>query len=128
MSQKAFQTQDQKARMSLEDHMNVQITEAAANQIKALVEDHGDAFIGVRLVIRGGGCSGMQYDFAFVLDPEEDDLLFYQDNALLVVDPMSLMYLDGSTLDYTEELAGSQFVISNPAVKTKCGCGKSFSA
>lgn len=111
----------------LENHMNVIITNTAAEQIESLVKARGEGCVGVRLMIRGGGCSGMQYDFAFVITPDENDLQFYQGNALLVVDSMSIMYLDGSTLDYTESLAGSQFIIKNPTAKQTCGCGSSFS-
>ncbi|HET7663715.1 MAG TPA: iron-sulfur cluster insertion protein ErpA, partial [Rhodanobacteraceae bacterium] len=81
----------------------------------------------LRVYINGGGCSGFQYGFTFDEDQAEDDLAIDRDGVRLLVDPLSLQYLAGAEVDYTESLSGAQFVIRNPNARTTCGCGSSFS-
>src|SRR5690606_2765859 len=76
---------------------------------------------------QGGGCSGFQYGFEFDENQAEDDMAVATDGVTLLVDPLSLQYLMGAEVDYSEGLSGAQFVIRNPNAKTPCGCGSSFS-
>jgi iron-sulfur cluster assembly accessory protein len=84
-----------------------------------------DGEIGLRVGVRGGGCSGFQY--ALALDEKkDDDLVFEHDGIRVIVDPSSLRYVDGSKVDYTESMMGSGFEVVNPNVVASCGCGSSF--
>jgi len=100
---------------------------AAANKVRALVEEEGNPELALRVYIQGGGCSGFQYGFEFDENRAEDDVALMADGATLLVDPLSLQYLMGAEIDYTENLAGAQFVVRNPNARTTCGCGSSFS-
>ena len=80
----------------------------------------------LRIYIVGGGCSGFQYGFEFA-DVEPDDLMIQIDSTAVVIDPLSLQYLQGATVDYIEDLRGAQFHVNNPHAETTCGCGSSFS-
>ena len=102
-------------------------TAAAAAKVRELIQEEGNAALALRVYIQGGGCSGFQYGFEFDENRAEDDLAVDTDNVTLLVDPLSLQYLMGSEVDYTESLQGAQFVIRNPNAKTTCGCGSSFS-
>jgi iron-sulfur cluster assembly protein len=81
----------------------------------------------VRLGVRGGGCSGYEYTIGLVSEVDEHWLTFEFDGVTIVVDPMSLMYIEDVTLDYVNNPLNSGFKFNNPAVKTTCGCGSSFS-
>ena len=100
----------------------IKFTENALKQIKHLLssKDNGSFF---RIAIKGGGCSGFQYDFSYDLKPSEDDLV--QNNIL--IDKQSADLLKGSEIDYVDELIGESFKITNPQTKSSCGCGVSFS-
>jgi len=102
-------------------------TPAAAAKVRALVEEEGNCELALRVYIQGGGCSGFQYGFEFDENRADDDLALVADGATLLVDPLSLHYLMGAQIDYTENLAGAQFVVRNPNARTTCGCGSSFS-
>ena len=98
------------------------ITPSASEQIKEVLLDEQAPY--VRAFISGGGCSGFNYGFTIETEKSEDDFVLDQ----LIVDAMSMQYLEGATIDYTRDrLQGSQFVISNPNAKSTCGCGSSFS-
>lgn len=101
-------------------------TAAAAGKVGELIAEEGNPALKLRVYISGGGCSGFQYGFTFDEDRAEDDLAIEKDGVLLLVDPLSLQYLTGAEVDYTESLTGAQFVIRNPNAKTTCGCGSSF--
>ena len=103
-------------------------TGAAAAKVRELISEEGNAALALRVYIQGGGCSGFQYGFEFDENRAEDDVAIDTDDVTLLVDPLSLQYLMGSEVDYTESLQGAQFVIRNPNAKTTCGCGSSFSA
>jgi iron-sulfur cluster insertion protein len=104
----------------------LQFTSAAAHKVRELMLEEGNPSLKLRVYIQGGGCSGFQYGFSFDEDAQEDDLAVETDGVTLVVDPVSLQYLTGAEVDYSESLHGSQFVIRNPNAKTTCGCGSSF--
>lgn len=105
----------------------LQFTTAAAAKVRELAAEEGNLDLKLRVYIQGGGCSGFQYGFEFDEAQAEDDLAVLTDGMTLLVDPLSLQYLMGAEVDYTESLHGAQFVIRNPNAKTTCGCGSSFS-
>lgn len=101
-------------------------TAAAAAKVRELIAEEGDPDLKLRVYIQGGGCSGFQYGFEFDREQAPDDVAVVTDGVGLLVDPLSLQYLAGAEVDYTESLHGAQFVIRNPNAKTTCGCGSSF--
>ena len=101
-------------------------TDSAADKVKALIEEEGNPELKLRVFVTGGGCSGFQYGFSFEEAAEDDDLAVERDGVTLLCDPLSLQYLGGAEIDYSESLQGAQFVIRNPNAKTTCGCGSSF--
>ena len=101
-------------------------TAAAAAKVRELIAEEGNAGLKLRVYIQGGGCSGFQYGFEFDEARGEDDIAIVTDGVILLVDPLSLQYLAGASVDYSESLSGAQFVIRNPNAKTTCGCGSSF--
>lgn len=103
-------------------------TDNAARKVKELIEEEGSPDLKLRVFVSGGGCSGFQYGFTFEDTVNEDDTVIEHDSVALLVDPMSLQYLMGAEIDYTDGLQGSQFVIRNPNATTTCGCVSSFSA
>ncbi|KEY58137.1 iron-sulfur cluster insertion protein ErpA [Serratia sp. DD3] len=113
--------------MSDEAALPLKFTEAAANKVKDLIADEENPNLKLRVYITGGGCSGFQYGFTFDDKVNEGDATIEMQGVELVVDPMSLQYLVGGAVDYTEGLEGSRFVVVNPNAKTTCGCGSSFS-
>ena len=105
----------------------LEFTEAAANKVKFLIADEDNPELKLRVYITGGGCSGFQYGFTFDDKINDGDMTIEKQGVSLVVDPMSLQYLVGGCVDYTEGLEGSRFIVTNPNAKTTCGCGSSFS-
>lgn len=103
-------------------------TISAASKVAQLITEEGNSNLMLRVYIQGGGCSGFQYGFTFDEEMQEGDTEIVTDGVKLVVDPMSMQYLMGAEIDYTEGLQGAQFVIRNPNATTTCGCGSSFSA
>ena len=103
-------------------------TDSAANKVKELIEEEGNADLKLRVFVTGGGCSGFQYGFTFDEVANEDDTAMQKNGVTLLVDPMSYQYLVGAEIDYTEGLEGSQFIIKNPNATSTCGCGSSFAA
>ena len=102
-------------------------TSAAATKVAALIDEEGNPELMLRVYIQGGGCSGFQYGFTFDEAEKDGDTRVIKDGVTLLIDPMSLQYLSGAEVDYTEGLQGAQFVIRNPNATTTCGCGSSFS-
>ena len=104
----------------------VNVTDIAAEKVRDFVQSQSaEGDVGLRVGVRGGGCSGFQY--ALALDERREDDHVFEVNAIRVlVDPASLQYVDGSTVDYTENFMGSGFEVSNPNVVASCGCGSSF--
>lgn len=103
------------------------ITAAAASKIMQLVTEEQDPNLCLRVYIVGGGCAGFQYGFAFDQNTNSDDTVISQNNIRVLVDALSLQYLQGATVDYVENLQGAHFVVKNPNANTTCGCGSSFS-
>jgi iron-sulfur cluster insertion protein len=101
-------------------------TSQAAAKVADLIAEEGNDDLMLRVYIQGGGCSGFQYGFTFAEAIEDGDTEIVTDGVKLLVDPMSLQYLAGAEIDYTEGLQGAQFVIRNPNATTTCGCGSSF--
>lgn len=105
----------------------VNFTDAAADKVRALIEEEGDDQLKLRVFITGGGCSGFQYGFTFEEEVNEDDTQVDNGGVTLLIDPTSYQYLVGAEIDYSDGIEGSQFVIRNPNATTTCGCGSSFS-
>lgn len=101
-------------------------TEAAALKVKGLIEEESNPNLKLRVFVSGGGCSGFQYGFTFDENEDEGDTRIENCGVTLLVDPMSVQYLQGAEIDYREDLNGAQFVIRNPNASTTCGCGSSF--
>ena len=101
------------------------ITPACFSRIRTLKQLTGKEIL-LRLAVDGGGCSGFQYRFEMTEAAESDDHVFADDAATLLVDPISLPILQGSTIDYKTELMGARFVVENPNASSSCGCGTSF--
>jgi iron-sulfur cluster insertion protein len=101
------------------------LTQAAAKRIGAIAERQGRAAI-LRLSVEGGGCSGFQYKFDLADAAEAEDLTSETDGVTLVVDPISLDLVAGSTVDFVESLGGAAFKVDNPNAAAGCGCGSSF--
>ena len=105
----------------------VTLTDIATEKVEGVPRSENAAAVrrGLRVGVRGGGCSGFQYSLA--LDEQrDDDQVFEHEGIRVLVDPASLRYVDGSTVDYTESLMGSGFEVQNPNVVASCGCGSSF--
>jgi len=105
----------------------ITITESAKTKILDLLAEEGNPDLALRTFVQGGGCSGMSYGFTFDEITNEDDFEVPLEKFKVLVDSASMQYLQGSSIDYKEDLQGSQFVISNPNAQTTCGCGSSFS-
>lgn len=102
-------------------------TSAAAKKVADLIAEEGNPELMLRIYVQGGGCSGFQYGFTFDETVNEGDEQVVTDGVTLLIDPMSVQYLMGAEVDYSEGLQGAQFVIRNPNATTTCGCGSSFS-
>lgn len=103
-------------------------TDNAANKVRQLIDEEGNAQLKLRVFVQGGGCSGFQYGFTFDEETGEDDTVMEKNGVTLLIDAMSYQYLVGAEIDYKDDLEGAQFVIKNPNATTTCGCGSSFSA
>ncbi len=101
------------------------LTQAAADRVGQIAQRQGRPAI-LRLSVEGGGCSGFQYKFDLVDAPEADDSVSETGTASLVVDPISLELVAGSTVDFVESLGGAAFRVENPNAAAGCGCGSSF--
>ena len=104
----------------------VTISDRAATRIAEIVASEPGRQM-LRVSVSGGGCSGFQYGFDLVASPDGDDLIVEKAGARVVIDPISLMYMAGSEIDYEDSLLGSAFRIKNPMATAGCGCGTSFS-
>lgn len=104
----------------------ITLTESAAERVQRFLANRGKG-IGLRLGVKTTGCSGMAYTLEFVDQLEETDTVFEDRGVKVILDPKSLVYLDGTELDYTREGLNEGFKFSNPNEKARCGCGESFS-
>jgi iron-sulfur cluster insertion protein len=108
--------------------MNIlELNPSAVEKIRDILAEENNPKIKLRIFVQGGGCSGMSYGFTLDEETNEDDFTMNFDGVPLLVDSMSSQYLQGSTVDYKEDLMGSEFKIINPNAQTSCGCGSSFS-
>ena len=105
----------------------LKLTDGAVKKILSLSDPGKIKEINLRVYVTGGGCSGFQYGFSFDQEVDDEDTCVSRDGANLVIDPLSLQYLAGSIIDYTEDLSGSKFIVKNPNATTTCGGGESFS-
>lgn len=105
----------------------IEITKSAQEKIQDLLLEENKPNLNLRTFVQGGGCSGFQYGFTFDDEQNEDDFEFPVGTFKVLVDAMSMQYMQGATIDYKEDLMGSSFAISNPNAQTTCGCGSSFS-
>ena len=106
----------------------IQVTEKAAEQIKKIMDKEGLRDHGLRVAVIGGGCSGMSYKLQFDKESTQDDKVYEQGGVRIIVDKKSSIFLNGTTLDFSDGLNGTGFTFSNPNAKSTCGCGTSFSA
>jgi len=100
---------------------------SAVEKVRDIIAEENNPDLKLRILVQGGGCSGFSYGFALDEIANEDDFDLEFNGIHLLVDAMSRQYLEGATVDYVEELYGSQFTIKNPNATTTCGCGSSFS-
>lgn len=105
----------------------ITVTESAQNKIQDLLAEENNPALNLRTFVQGGGCSGFQYGFTFDEEQNEDDFSVDVGNFKLLVDSMSMQYLNDAVIDYVEDTMGSSFTIKNPNATTTCGCGSSFS-
>jgi len=105
----------------------ITLTDSAAQKVKELVAAEGNSELALRVAVRPGGCSGFSYEMFFDSDFADDDQKLEYSGVKVVVDPASLQYLSGASLDYKEGLMGAGFTINNPNTTRSCGCGQSFS-
>lgn len=108
-------------------HSGIRMSAAAIEKVGQLIAEEGNPGLKLRIYVTGGGCAGFQYGFAFDEAAAEDDLLIDCGGMGLLVDAVSLQYLNGAHIGYEDGLEGSRFVIQNPNASTSCGCGSSFS-
>lgn len=101
------------------------LTDNAVKHLRTLIEEKGEPGKALRIFIEKGGCAGMSYGMSLD-DPQAVDFTAERDGVKVIVDPDSLQYLDGSTVDYCDDLAGTGFRIQNPKATRSCGCGTSF--
>jgi iron-sulfur cluster assembly protein len=105
--------------------MGITLTEAAAERVRNFLTSRGKG-VGVRLGVKTSGCSGMAYVLEFVDEVEEEDQVFEDRGVKVIVDGRSMVYLDGTELDYAKEGLNEGFKFNNPNAKNACGCGESF--
>jgi iron-sulfur cluster insertion protein len=106
----------------------VSFTPAAIAKVAAMIAEDGNPKLKLRIYVTGGGCSGLQYGFAFDETAGDEDYCIDQGEVGLLVDSMSMQYLQGSEVGYADDLEGARFIIKNPNASSTCGCGSSFSA
>lgn len=105
--------------------MAISLTDAAAQRVQNFLQKRGKG-VGLRLAVRTSGCSGMAYVLEFVDEISEEDQVFEQKGVKVIVDSKSLLYLDGTELDFAKEGLNEGFKFNNPNVTSECGCGESF--
>ena len=104
----------------------VTVSESAAKRVAAIVAGESDKSA-LRVSVEGGGCSGFSYKFDLAGEPTDDDLVIREGEATVLIDPVSVMYMNGSVIDFVDDLMGQSFQIRNPNATASCGCGTSFS-
>lgn len=105
--------------------MGISLTDSAAEHVQSYMQNRGKG-VGLRLGVRTTGCSGMAYVLEFADEVDEGDTVFEDNNVKIIIDAKSLLYLDGTELDFAREGLNEGFKFNNPNVKDECGCGESF--
>ncbi|MFS7240355.1 iron-sulfur cluster assembly protein IscA [Serratia proteamaculans] len=105
--------------------MSITMSDSAAQRVQAFMDNRGKG-LGLRLGVRTSGCSGMAYVLEFVDDMNDDDIVFENKGVKVIIDGKSLVYLDGTELDFVKEGLNEGFKFNNPNVTSECGCGESF--
>ena len=112
---------------TMEETAVISLTETAAEKLDGIMREKGvRESHALRVFVSGGGCSGLQYGMTFDPSPREVDTVFMQHGVRVVIDPQSLRYMEGATIDYLDSLMGGGFHIENPNAVSSCGCGSSF--
>jgi iron-sulfur cluster assembly accessory protein len=112
---------------TIEQTAVITLTETAADKLNAIMTEKGVREThGLRVFVSGGGCSGLQYGMTFDSNPREIDSVFSQHGLRVIIDPQSLGYMEGATIDFVDSLMGGGFHIENPNAASSCGCGHSF--
>ena len=104
----------------------VRVSERAARRIGEILKQEPPGTM-LRVSVEGGGCSGFQYKFDVERDIADDDLVIDRNGAVVLIDPISLKYMDGAEIDFVDDLIGASFKVANPNATASCGCGTSFS-
>jgi iron-sulfur cluster assembly accessory protein len=110
----------------VEQTTEIQLTQGAIKRVRSLIQEKDLDGYALRVFVSGGGCSGMQYGMGLEPEPRESDVRYHFDDVQVVVDPMSMTYLSGATIDYVDDLMAGGFKIENPQAVSSCGCGHSF--
>lgn len=108
------------------DTISVTLSDSAVRRIAEILKTEEPATV-LRIAVEGGGCSGFQYRFDLAQDRAEDDLVLERGGARVAIDPVSLPYMEGSEIDFVDDLIGAHFKVNNPNASASCGCGTSFS-
>lgn len=112
---------------TMEDTAVITLTATAAEKLGAIMTEKGVREThGLRVFVSGGGCSGLQYGMTFDNNPREVDTVLSQHGLRVIIDPQSLRYMEGATIDFVDSLMGGGFHIENPNAVASCGCGQSF--
>ena len=106
----------------------ITITDTCVEKLQTLIQEEGNPDLKLRVFVQGGGCSGFQYGFTFDEIQNEDDFDIDRSGIKVLVDSISMQYLQGAEIDFAQDIMGESFVIKNPNAVTTCGCGSSFSA
>jgi len=104
----------------------IRVSERAARRIGEILQKEPPGTM-LRVSVEGGGCSGFQYKFDVERDVADDDLIIDRNGAVVLIDPVSLKYMDGAEIDFVDDLIGASFKVANPNATASCGCGTSFS-
>lgn len=110
----------------MENQTPVCVSDDAIKQIAGILSQEAEGSF-LRVCVSGGGCSGFQYGFTIETKLDDDDLIIERDGAKVAVDQMSIEYMEGSVIDYVDDLIGASFQVKNPLATAACGCGTSFS-
>ena len=102
------------------------LEQSAIDKLKDILAEEKNPTLKLRVFVQGGGCSGFSYGFTLDEEQNEDDFIIEKPGVMVLIDSMSMQYLQGAVIDYKEELMGSSFTINNPNATTTCGCGSSF--
>jgi iron-sulfur cluster assembly accessory protein len=105
---------------------SIEITESAAKRVKLILSDEPQGSM-LRVSVEGGGCSGFQYKFGFDIIQASDDFVIERDGVKVLIDSVSVPFLEGAAIDFVDDLMGQSFKITNPNATASCGCGTSFS-